>query len=354
MDSRQSNLRIVDNIDHELLTILEEFSEFGVYVLMDEQTKKYCYPLISSVLERCEFGCIVLPNGEEHKNLESVSKVWTFLSNNGARRHSLLINLGGGMICDLGGFVASTFKRGIAFVNIPTTLLSQVDASVGGKTGFNFLGLKNEIGVINDAYRVILCGKFLNTLPQCELMSGFAEMLKHSLINGQEHLNKLMVFSHDNMYVEKLFSLVEQSVGIKQEFVLRDPQERNIRKALNFGHTMGHAFEALSLQRNNPLLHGVAVALGMIGELYLSVKRMGFPDNKFQEISRYILKNYPEFPIFTRDYPSLYQFMLHDKKNVNQGVNFTLLKDVGDYSIDNICTKDEIYRALDQYGKLKK
>jgi 3-dehydroquinate synthase len=261
----------------------------------------------------------------------------------GATRHSLMINLGGGMVTDLGGFAASTFKRGIHYINIPTTLLSMVDASVGGKTGINIGGLKNEIGVFNNADSVILDTTFLKTLDQPNLLSGYAEMLKHALIS-----NEKMWAEHLRFDLTHLAQMVADSVAVKQHIVTEDPTERGLRKALNLGHTAGHAFESLALERH-PILHGYAVAYGLIVELYLSCVKTGFPTDKMHQTVQFIKEQYGKMTITCNDYPRLLQFMHHDKKNEGSAINFTLLAGIGELRINQTATEEEIMEALDFY-----
>jgi len=351
MSPQSYDLIFTESIDKELDRILENYSNSKIFILIDSGAQEHCWPLVSANEKLQKASKLIIEAGEQNKSLESVTKAWEFLSKNGANRNSLVINIGGGLVCDLGGFVASTFKRGCHFINIPTTLLSQIDASVGGKTGFNFNGLKNEIGVFNQPDMVILSPEFLKTLSIKEFKSGFAEMLKHAIIFSQNYLDELLVFDFDDINYSKLLNLIRKSVAVKQEFVMKDPMERDVRKVLNFGHTIGHAFESFSHRYKLELYHGEAVALGMIGELYLSVKKKGFPIDKFEEIVKYITHIYSDFSIFAKDYPELYQLMLHDKKNTNEGVNFTLLQNVGAYTINNICTEEEVFEALNQYGK---
>ena len=277
-------------------------------------------------------------------------EVWKHLSEGGATRHTLLINIGGGMVTDLGGFAASTFKRGINYINIPTTLLSMVDASVGGKTGINFLGLKNEVGVFNNAASVILDTEFLKTLDVENMLSGYAEMLKHGLINNEKMWSELMNYDLFSFHssLPTLQRMVAESVAVKQRIVTEDPTEKGIRKALNLGHTAGHAFESLALKRK-PVLHGYAVAWGLIVELYLSAIKTGFPSDKMHQTARFILDHYGKMNITCDDYPTLLELMTHDKKNVAGIINFTLLGGVGDILINQTATKDEIYEALDFY-----
>ena len=315
-----------------------------LFVLTDTMTLRLCWPLV------CHHPCfataqmITIGDTDDNKTLASLTHVWTALQQGGATRHSLLVNLGGGMVTDLGGFAASTFKRGIAYINIPTTLLSQVDASVGGKTGINFGGLKNEIGVFNCAASVILSCDFLHSLDQKNLLSGYAEMLKHGLISDKESWAELLCFDMD---YRQLGALVAKSVAIKERIVEEDPTEKGIRKALNLGHTAGHALESLALEQGRTVLHGYAVAWGLICELYLSVVKCDFPKDKFRQTVQFIRQNYGDFPIDCKQYDRLYEFMTHDKKNESGIINFTLLGGIGDIRINQQATKEEIFEMLD-------
>ena len=252
------------------------------------------------------------------------------------------------MVTDLGGFAASTFKRGINYINIPTTLLAMVDASVGGKTGINFRGLKNEIGVFNNASTVILDTQFLKTLDTENILSGYAEMLKHGLISNEKMWAELMNFDLGALDFSLLQRMVEESVAVKQRIVTEDPTEQGIRKALNLGHTAGHAFESFAL-KHQPVLHGYAVAWGLIVELYLSAIKTGFPTDKMHQTVSFIHEHYGKMNITCDDYPQLLELMTHDKKNVAGVINFTLLGGIGDIRINQTATKEEIYEALDFY-----
>ena len=252
------------------------------------------------------------------------------------------------MVTDLGGFAASTFKRGINYINIPTTLLSMVDASVGGKTGINFNGLKNEIGVFNNASTVILDTQFLKTLDEENICSGYAEMLKHGLISNEAMWAELLRFDLEQPDLVALRSMVADSVAVKERIVTEDPTEKGIRKALNLGYTVGHAFESLALTRE-PVLHGYAVAWGLICELYLSAVKTGFPTDKMRQTVSFIKEHYDKMAITCDDYPTLLELMTHDKKNVAGTINFTLLGGIGDIRINQTATKEEIYEALDFY-----
>ena len=243
---------------------------------------------------------------------------------------------------------ASTFKRGIAYINVPTTLLSMVDASVGGKTGINFGGLKNEIGVFNNANCVILDTTFLKTMDEENILSGYAEMLKHGLISHEKMLGELLAFDIEQPDFAQLKRMVADSVAVKQRIVTEDPTEHGIRKALNLGHTAGHAFESLALERK-PILHGYAVAYGLVVELYLCCVKTSFPQDKMRQTVNFIKEHYGKMTITCDDYPRLIELMHHDKKNVGSDINFTLLGHIGDIRINQTATEEEIKEALDFY-----
>jgi 3-dehydroquinate synthase len=292
------------------------------------------------------FPKVVIPAGEENKKISSIETIWEFLSRSGADRHSLVINVGGGMLTDLAGFAASTFKRGIDFINIPTTLLSQVDASVGGKTGFNFNGLKNEIGTFQEPKIVLIYTPFLQTLDKMNFMSGYAEMIKHGLIYAPDHFEELLAFNTEFPDFALLREMICHSVEVKKFFVSHDPFEKNIRKALNFGHTVGHAIESLAMEQDRPVLHGYAVAWGMVAELYLSALYCGFQEKKVFHISQWIRQLFGIFPFEERDFARMWALMKHDKKNAGDRINFTLLTDIGRFTINENCGKELIMESL--------
>lgn len=318
-----------------------------LFVLCDETTERFCLPVVADYECMKTAQRIVIKDTDTNKTLDSVTHVWSELQRLGATRHSLMINLGGGMVTDLGGFAASTFKRGIQYINIPTTLLSMVDASVGGKTGINFGGLKNEIGVFNNASSVILDATFLRTMDHENLLSGYAEMLKHGLISNDKMWAELLNLENlENLDI--LGRMVAESVAVKQRIVTEDPTEQGIRKALNLGHTAGHAFESMALERK-PILHGYAVAYGLIVELYLCCVKMGFPQDKMRQTVSFIKENYGRMAITCDDYPHLIALMHHDKKNTGNDINFTLLGDIGDIRINQTASEEDIKDALDFY-----
>lgn len=337
------------SLTEDLKKILSEIEHDKLFILTDEHTMKLCLPLLTSILEIDKAPKIVIPAGDINKTLENLTHIWKQLTTNGATRHSLLINLGGGMVTDIGGFAAATFKRGVSYINIPTTLLGAVDAAVGGKTGINFEGYKNEIGAFYPANHVLISSDFFLTLSVKDVLSGYAEMLKHALIDSYTEWNKIKSIDLENVSYDNLKEALFRSIAIKQNIVEQDPFEQNIRKALNLGHTIGHAFESFAIETENPVLHGYAVAWGMIAELYLAYKICGFPKETLIEASQYIHQLYGAFDIKCDDYENLYAYMLHDKKNEGQLINFTLLSDVGKIMINQNATKDMIFEALDFY-----
>lgn len=340
---------ICHNLEENLNKAINQCPHDKLFVLADEHTRELCIPVLS------EFDCIknahfIYIGAEDvHKNLETLAYVWKELGDKGASRHSLLINLGGGMVTDLGGFAASTFKRGIKYINIPTTLLAMVDASVGGKTGINFNGLKNEIGVFSPAESVLIDANFLKSLDIRNLLSGYAEMLKHGLISTHDHWIELLKFDFNNIDYKVLQTLVGKSVQIKEDIVEQDPFERGIRKALNLGHTVGHAFESLALETQHPILHGYAVAWGIVCELYFSHIKTGFPKDKLRQTILFVKEHYGVMPFNCKQYERLYEFMKHDKKNSAGIINFTLLTEIGNIQINQSASKDEIFEMLDFY-----
>ena len=339
---------ISQQLERDLTEAISLCEHDRIFILADETTAQCCLPIVEGF--RCLTGAhrIVIGATDVHKDLQSLSQVWKALCQGGATRHTLLINIGGGMVTDLGGFAASTFKRGINYINIPTTLLAMVDASVGGKTGINFEGLKNEIGVFNNASTVILDTEFLKTLDTDNILSGYAEMLKHGLISDEKMWAELMNFDLAQPDFAVFGRMVGDSVAVKERIVTEDPTEQGIRKALNLGHTIGHAFESFAL-RDTPVLHGYAVAWGLICELYLSAIKTGFPTDKMHQTVRFIQENYGKMDITCDDYPTLLELMTHDKKNTAGAINFTLLGGIGDIRINQTATKEEICEALDFY-----
>lgn len=325
-------------------------------IITDVNTATFALPLLTAD-SRVAAGAevITVKAGDANKNLSELTTIWSRLSEMQASRSTLVINLGGGVITDMGGFAAATFKRGLRCINVPTTLLGAVDAAVGGKTGVNFNGLKNQIGVFSEPEAVIISTLFFNTLTRQDLLSGYGEMLKHALLETPEVFASLLAYSpvYPVFDSERLLPLLEKSVSVKQRIVEADPTERGLRKALNLGHTAGHAFETLALERHSPVPHGYAVVWGLVVELVLSHLRLGFPSGSLHQFASYVHTNYGAFDITCDDYPRLISIMRQDKKNTDASeINFTLLQAIGDPRIDSTATPDEIGAALDIYRDL--
>lgn len=337
---------ISKQLQTDLAEAIAECEHDRIFVLVDETTNKLCWSLVKDYLCLKDAQTIIIGATDRRKNLDTLVHVWESLQQGKATRHSLLINLGGGMVTDLGGFAASTYKRGINFINIPTTLLAMVDASVGGKTGFNFGGLKNEIGVFNDAEFVLLDTNWLQTLDEENIRSGYAEMLKHGLIADDTMWAELINFNIAQPNLHQLAFMLDKSVRIKERIVAEDPHEKGIRKALNLGHTFGHAFESWAMKRQ-PILHGYAVAFGLIAELYLATTQTDFPTERMRQTVNFIRSYYGSLPITCNDYPELIELMHHDKKNRGNEINVTLLGGIGDIRIDQTITEEDIKEALD-------
>lgn len=340
------NIVYTNNIIGDLAAIIGREASDRIVLLTDETTHRLCRPLIAELADTFDAE-ITISATDVHKTLDTLTTVWTGLQQAGCTRHSLLINLGGGMVTDLGGFAAATFKRGIRFVNIPTTLLSMVDAAVGGKTGINFGGLKNEIGAFAEASDVIICTEFLRTLDAENIRSGYAEMLKHSLLGSDEMWSRHVTFDLADPDLALLQDLVGESIALKQRVVTEDPHEHGIRKALNLGHTVGHAFESFLMQKEAPILHGYAVAWGLAVELFISAATLHFPTDKMRRTVRFITDHYGRPAVTCDDYEALFSLMLHDKKNTAGRINFTLLSSPGEIHIDQHVDRDLIFDALD-------
>lgn len=335
----------------ELNSYLASSNFSKLFILVDSNTHEFCLPKLMSELETdLETEIIEIENGEVHKTIDTCVGVWNALSELSADRKSIMINLGGGVITDLGAFVASTFKRGIQYINVPTSLLSMVDASVGGKTGVDLGSLKNQVGVINTGAMVLIDTSFLETLPGNELRSGYAEMLKHGLIQDEGYWNELLNTSA--ISIDDLDDLIYKSVLIKNDIVAEDPNEDGKRKTLNYGHTIGHAIESLFLedQSKTTLLHGEAIAIGMILATYISHKLLDFPYEKLNVVKNTMVKLYGKMAFETQDYEQIISLLKFDKKNSHGNVNFVLLNDIGNPIIDCKVVNDLIYEAFDYYN----
>ncbi|PHS64153.1 MAG: 3-dehydroquinate synthase [Flavobacterium sp.] len=325
-----------------------------IFILVDENTREHCLPLfLNKNRYNSDFEILEISSGELNKNIETCLKLWNQLSDKVADRNSLIINLGGGVITDMGGFVASTFKRGIAFINIPTTLLSMVDASIGGKNGVDLGMLKNQIGIIRNPEMVLIDTGFLKTLANHQITSGYAEMLKHGLIHSTKYWNEVKAINETN--IEKLEDLLWKSVLIKNEVITEDPFEKGIRKTLNYGHTLGHAIESYCLKNTNTktLLHGEAVAIGMILATYISNKLIDFPEETLNEINYHILKKFPRTTFDDSAVNEIISLLKYDKKNDKGKVLFVLLKDIGLPEINCEVPNKLIIKAFEYYKNYK-
>jgi len=328
--------------------LLDNYS--AIFLLVDNNTKKYCLPhFLDNIKVLRDKPVISIGAGEVNKNLETCKQVWNQLSELGADRKSLLINLGGGVVTDLGGFVAAAFRRGIHFINIPTTLLSMVDASVGGKTGVDFQGLKNQIGIITNPEMVIIDSIYLKTLPENEYRSGYSEMLKHGIISDAEFFKNLSKYK--SFEENDVSHLIHRSISIKNSVVTRDPLEKNLRKILNFGHTLGHAIESYFLVNSDKksLLHGEAIAIGMILEAYLASQMTGLSIKAAKEIKSVFLGIFPRVHFKEDDITSITSLLKYDKKNSHGKVKFVLLETIGKPIIDVEIDEEKISAAFEFY-----
>lgn len=321
-----------------------------LFIVVDTNTHTYCLPKFMSKLETdLAYEIIEIEAGESHKNIDTCVGVWNALSELEADRKGLVINLGGGVVTDLGGFVACTFKRGLKYVNVPTSLLAMVDASVGGKTGVDLGALKNQVGVISSGDMVLVDTDYLETLPTNQLKSGLAEMLKHGLIYDPSYWGKFL--NLNTLTLNDLDILIHQSVEIKNAIVTEDPNENGLRKTLNFGHTLGHAIESYFLSHANKdeLLHGEAIAIGMIMETYISSELLGFPKDQLEVIKQTFLNIFDKVSIDDSDHGAIMELLKYDKKNEHGNINFVLLEDIGKPKIDCLVENNLIIKAFDYY-----
>lgn len=338
-----------DNSLGELKKFLSASNYTKKFILVDSNTEIHCLPILLDVLSDVEYDLIEVTPGEENKNIDFCIGIWRMLLDFGADRNSILINLGGGVLTDMGGFAASTFKRGIDFVQVPTTLLSQVDASVGGKTGIDMDNVKNIIGTFTQPKAVFIHTGFLATLREREIRSGFAEVIKHGLIYDRTLFDTVKRAGPSGLTGE----IIYRSIEIKNEVVNQDPLEKGLRKILNFGHTIGHAVESYSLKIDaSPLLHGEAIAIGFICEAYLASKKNGLSENDLDETVNAIKAVYPAYNLKKESYPALLEIMKNDKKNHAGQISFSLLSEIGKCDFDKFCSEEEIYESLDFYCEL--
>ncbi len=332
----------------ELNTLIASKSYSSIFILVDENTHEYCYgKFIPKLVATCPIELIEIESGEINKNLETCTGVWNVLTELNADRKSLLITLGGGVITDLGGFVAATFKRGIDFVNIPTTLLSMVDASVGGKTGVDLGVLKNQIGLFANPEMVLVDTGYLETVTPREIRSGTAEIIKYGLTYDVSLYDNIK--NTENLDITEL---IHRSIEIKNEVVLQDPKEQNLRKILNFGHTIGHAVESYFLESKDKenLTHGEAIAIGMVVECFLSAELLGFPKEELENIKQLIISIYGKTQILEDNFNGILDLLKHDKKNVSGQVNFVLLTNLEQTKIDCKVSTELIIKSIQFYN----
>ena len=322
-----------------------------IFIIVDTHSNEFCLPVFLPNLETdLAIEIIEFDNGEEHKNIETCVQIWNVLTELGADRKSLIINVGGGVVSDLGGFVASTFKRGIDFIHVPTTLLAMVDASVGGKNGIDLGNLKNQIGVINTPALLLVDTHYLETLPQNEMRSGLAEMLKHGLIYDKKYWENFLDLSQIDF--ADFDQLIYDSILIKNEIVTLDPKEKGIRKALNFGHTLGHAIESYFLESEHKitLLHGEAIAAGMILESFISMKKSLIQQSEYAQIKTVIQNVFPQIQFDANDLDPILELLIHDKKNEYGNIRFSLLDGIGKIKFDQEVENQLIVSAFSDYN----
>lgn len=342
------NVYFKENGYQSLNNLISEKKYSSLFILVDENTNEHCLSKFIPNLEvDIPIEIIEIEAGESIKNITTCVEIWSVLSDLGADRKSALINLGGGVITDIGGFIASTFKRGIDFINVPTTLLGMVDASIGGKNGVDLGTLKNQIGVINVPQLVLIDSVFLETLSQKEMRSGLAEMLKHGLIYDKKYWKEFQDLSKIDF--ADFDTLLYRSVEIKNEIVTQDPTENGIRKALNFGHTLGHAIESYFLESETPLLHGEAIAIGMILESHISMKKELLSKEEYYEIKSTLKSIYEEHTFTVNDIELIQKLLIHDKKNEYGKVQFALLKEIGKISLNQSVESELIVSSFADY-----
>lgn len=337
-----------DHPQHDLQAVLANYDYSKIFILVDDNTQIHCLPILFPELTT-ELNYLVISPGEKNKTIATCLKIWAAMTEAQLDRKAIMLNLGGGVLGDMGGFCASIYKRGIRFINIPTTLLAQVDASVGGKVGVDFHGLKNHLGVFNEPEAVLIAPKFLKTLPDQELRSGFAEIIKHGLIQDKAYFENLNILNWRGSDWKKL---IKHSVEIKSKVVSEDPKERGLRKILNFGHTIGHAFETYYLDGKKHLLHGEAIAVGMICEAWLSHLKLGLSSDELNQITRSFLAIYGKIEIEEKDIIPVLDLCMQDKKNEGNTLMFSLLNAIGKCSYNISISRSEVKDSISYYQNL--
>ncbi len=330
--------------------IIGQIKPTKIFLITDTNVHKYCYSLISENIP--PHNVVTILPGEDQKNLQTCIDIWKAMTDACLDRHSVVINLGGGVICDMGGFCASVYKRGLSFIHCPTTLLSQVDASIGGKLGIDFENYKNQIGAFNNPNYVILSNAFLKTLPLNELRCGYAEMIKHALINSVEDWEKQLSMDLSEIPSEEQ---IINSISIKYQVVLQDPKETGVRKALNFGHTIGHAVESILLDgKQISITHGDAVVVGLIAESWLSYKCLGLKKSELHSICSYITNYYPEIELNGISEQDFFNALLQDKKNIGNRILPSLIKSIGECIVSVSVSAESCLEALNFYRTIYK
>ena len=351
IQSDKYSIYIGNDVLQEFNVILEDYQEqyTKVFIFCDENSSQFCLPyLIEHVPMLIGAELIEIESGEHNKTISICNDVWKTISEYNADRNALVVNLGGGVVCDMGGMIASLYKRGLRFFHIPTTLLSQVDASVGGKLAVDLDGHKNQIGLFRNPDLVLIVPEFLKTLSYRHWMSGMAEVYKHALICDTAYWSFLE--SVDVKDEAALLSLLYQSISIKNNIVLKDWKEKGLRKILNFGHTIGHAIESQALLKGRDLLHGEAIAIGMVVETILSEMTNGLKTDVSSVIRKKIQNVFSLTQIDEREFSELIEWMRNDKKNDDSEINFTLLKDIGQAEFNKVCSVDQIEQAIKMYN----
>ncbi len=346
LNPEEANIFITHDLEHQLKRLVTEaYSQ--VIIIVDENTEAHCLPKVMGFFNAPQI--IKIKSGEENKTLRTCEDIWSAMTDLKCDRKALVVNLGGGVIGDMGGFCAATYKRGLSFIQIPTTLLAQVDASVGGKLGVDFFKFKNHIGVFKVPDAVVICTDFLKTLPFEELRSGFAEIIKHCLIADKSKWEEIKAIRFQDQNWD---DLAEHSIKIKAKIAKEDPTEKSVRKLLNFGHTIGHAIESFYLDKpGKKLLHGEAIAIGMIAEAWIAFKRACLSIEEVEDIKQYILSIYPKVLIPESDLQNIIPLTLQDKKNENSIIQCTLLSEIGVGSFNNPIDADDILASVKYYNQ---
>ncbi len=344
--SKNYSIYFNNNRYNKLFDFIKSENYSKIFIHLDSNTKNLCLDVFLNQIDKIVYQTLVSKAGEQHKNIKSCLSLWNSLSKLKADRKSLIINLGGGVVCDMGGFIASTFKRGVDYINIPTTLLSMVDASVGSKTGIDLGVLKNQIGTFYDPKMVIIDTLYLETLRDRELLSGYAEIFKHSIISNTNTFNLLI--SNDLNF--KNINIIKESIEIKNNIVLIDKKETKERKALNYGHTLGHAIESYFLKSEKQLLHGEAISIGIVLASFISVKKAGLSKDILEKIKNHVLKIFKKISFLENDVQEIIKLLVHDKKNSHERINFVLIEDIGIPVFNIEVNNDLIIEAFKYYS----